>query len=78
MEVKVEKANIRFKNIDPEPLVYWTRRSVYKYVPQKRRARTVSIRMSDELYRQLETHAKVNNITVSEVIREAIKRYLGG
>lgn len=36
----------------------------------------IKVRVSDSLYRELETIAKRKGISISEVVREAVKEYI--
>jgi len=79
MNIKVEKANIRFKNLDPEYANNRPRVDVSGFhVGRKEKTRVVVVRVSFETYRKMELYAKNNGITVSELLRRAIEKYLNG
>ncbi len=77
MEIKVEKGEIRFKNLDPE---YAGRVSTKlgfhrgHLEPNK----VLSVRVSFETYNKLSLYAKNRKMSLSEVVRKAIEEYLGG
>jgi len=75
MSIKVEKAGIRFKRLDPEyasspstPLRFHVGRIDHNKV--------LSVRIPFELYNRLSLYAKNNRVSVSEVVRRAIEAYL--
>jgi hypothetical protein len=76
MDVKVEKAGIRFKNLDPEYARASTNLRFYRghIEPHK----VVCVRVTFETYNKLLLYAKNHRMTVSEVMRKAIDEYLSG
>jgi hypothetical protein len=74
MEIKVEKAGIRFKNLDPEYARASTNLGFYRghIEPNK----VLSVRVTFETYNKLLLYAKNSKLSISEVVRRAIEEYL--
>jgi len=75
MDVKVEKAGIRFKRLDPE---YANNRVIITgfHVGRIEHNKVLSVRLPFETYNRLSLYAKNNKMSVSEVVRKAIDEYL--
>ena len=76
MEVKVEKAGIRFKNLDPEYADKITVDISGFHIGRKEKTKVLSIRVPPELYHIIELYSKSHGMTISELIRKAIEKYL--
>ena len=77
IKVKVEKANIRFKNLDPEYVNNKPKFDISDFhVGRKERTRVVVVRVSFETYHRMVKYSKDNGITISELMRRAIEKYL--
>ena len=76
VNVKVEKANIRFKNLDPEYVNNRPKIAVSDF--RKERTKVVTVRVPFEVYRRMELYSKNHGVTVSEFVRRAIEQYLNG
>jgi len=79
MNVKVEKANIRFKNLDPEYANNRPRVDVSGFhIGRVERTKVVTVRVPFEVYYRIELYSKNHGVTVSEFVRRAIEQYLNG
>ena len=79
MNVKVEKMGIWFKNLDPEYTVNNPSPTIFEFhVGHKERTKVVTVRVSFEVYKEMELYSKNHGITVSELVRRAIEKYLNG
>ena len=79
MSIKIEKAGVRFKNLDPEYINNRPKIDVTGFhVGRVERNKVVTVRVSFELYRKMELYSKNHGMTVSEFVRRAIEDYLNG
>jgi len=79
MDVKIEKASVRFKNLDPEYINNRPKIDVTGFhVGRVERTKVVTVRVSFELYRKMELYSKNHGMTISEFVRRAIEDYLNG
>jgi len=75
-EIRVEKGGKIFKT-KKESRVSIKKLDDTKYELEiKTRVKVVSVRIPHELYEKASIYAKTNKTTISEIIREALKKYL--
>ena len=79
MSVKIEKADIRFKNLDPQ---YASNRPMIDvssfHVGRKEKTKVLTVRVPFELHQRIELYSKNHGISISEFVRRAIEDYLNG
>ena len=74
MDIKVEKAGIRFKNLDPE---YAGRNNtILLNIGRIDKTKVLTVRVPFELYQRLWVYAKNKRVSMSDIVRKAIKEYL--
>ena len=78
VDIKVEKSGIRFKRLDPEYANQSPMTLNGFHVGRIERTKVLSIRVPYEVYNMLSLYAKNNKVSLSEVVRRAIEKYLNG
>jgi len=77
MEIKVEKAGIRFKRLDPE---YASNNASFTelrfHLGRIEHNKVLTVRVPFETYNRLSLYAKNHKMSVSEVVRKALDEYL--
>jgi macrodomain Ter protein organizer (MatP/YcbG family) len=75
-DIKVERAGIRFKNLDPEYAPNAKLTPLRFHIGRIEHTKVLSIRVPPETYNRLSLYAKNQKLSVSEVVRRAIEEYL--